>query len=53
MEGKMTQEKKKTRKVASPEAKLLKEAKLTNKLLLEIRDILDKQWRQIAPNGGK
>lgn len=40
---------KKTRKVTSPEAKLLKEAKLTNKTLLEIRDILDKTWRQISP----
>ena len=40
---------KKPRKVTSPEIKLLKEAKITNKLLLEIRDILDKQWRQIDP----
>jgi len=40
---------KRTRKATSPEAKLLKEAKLTNKLLLEIRDILDKTWRQINP----
>ena len=40
---------KKTRKTLSLEAKLLKEAKLTNKLLLEIRDILDNTWRQISP----
>ncbi len=43
---------KKTRKVTSPEAKLLREAKLTNKTLLQIRDILDNMWRQRAPNGG-
>ena len=42
-----------TKKVVSPEAKLLKEAKLTNKLLKEIRDILDNQWREIKPQGGK
>ncbi len=40
---------KKTRKVKSPEAKLLKEAKLTNKTLLEIRDILDNMWQQRSP----
>ncbi len=40
---------KRTRKVTSPETKLLKEVKLTNKLLLEIRDILDNTWREISP----
>ncbi len=31
-------------------AKLLKESKETNKLLGEIKAILDKQWREIAPD---
>ncbi len=45
----MVEKPKRTRKVTSPEAKLLKETKLTNKLLSEMRDILDKQWREISP----
>ncbi len=39
----------KPRKIVNTETKILKEAKITNKLLFEIRDILDKQWRQIDP----
>ena len=47
---KKTEAPKKQRRVVSPEAKMLKEQKLTNKLLLEIRDILDNMWRERRPS---
>ncbi len=40
---------KKTRKVTSPEVKLLKEAKLTNKLLYKLIDIQDNIWNERKP----
>lgn len=43
-------EKKVTKKRSSPgEVKILKEIKKGNDILKEIRDILDKQWREIDP----
>ena len=42
-------EEKKTRKSTPVDGKILKELKKGNKLLSEIKDILDKQWRRIDP----
>ena len=38
------------RKTTPVDGKILKELKKGNKLLLEIKDILNKQWRDIAPS---
>ena len=41
--------KKRTRKVSSPEAKVLKELKTMNNTLSEIKLILDNTWRERKP----
>lgn len=45
----MAERKKTTKKVSTIETKILKEIKNTNKLLGEIRELLDNIWRERAP----